>query len=239
MITIPALSGAVLAGWKPIHLPLLLFWWVGYLAFQAGALWLKSHRRARYLPAARTYALIALSLGLLVLALRPSLAFWAVAYAPLLGVASWAVMTRRERGLLNDTATVLAACLMLLVTFSAAAPRADARWALAVAAIEFAYFWGTIPHVKALIRERTNPAYHAFSAVYHAVGAAVVGIAAARGALAPAPLGGWLLTAVWVGLAVRAGWMPAHQRRTAPMRPLAIGLTEVVFSLLVAAALLA
>lgn len=50
MITIPALSGVVLAGWEWVHLPLLLFWWVGYFAFQAGALWLKSRRRPRYLP---------------------------------------------------------------------------------------------------------------------------------------------------------------------------------------------
>lgn len=122
MITIPALSGVVLAGWEWVHLPLLLFWWVGYFAFQAGALWLKSRRRPRYLPPLRTYALIAAPFGLAVLLLRPQLALWAPLFAPLIAIAVWAAMARRERGLLNDTATVLAAALMVPVTFSAAAP---------------------------------------------------------------------------------------------------------------------
>lgn len=241
MITIPALSGVVLAGWEWVHLPLLLFWWVGYFAFQAGALWLKSRRKARYLPPVRTYALAALPFGLAVLLLRPELALWAPVFAPLVAIAVWAAMARRERGLLNDTATVLAAALMVPVAFSAAAPLDDSRWpwVIVVTAVEFAYFWGTIPHVKALIRERDNPAYHWFSAIYHAVGAAIVVVAAALGSLTTTPLGGWFLAATWVGLAVRAAWMPAHQHRTAPMRPIVIGMTEVVFSLLVAFALLA
>ena len=241
MITIPALSGVVLAGWEWVHLPLLLFWWVGYFAFQAGALWLKSRRRPRYLPPLRTYALIAAPFGLAVLLLRPQLALWAPLFAPLIAIAVWAAMARRERGLLNDTATVLAAALMVPVTFSAAAPLDDARWpwVLVVTGIEFAYFWGTIPHVKALIRERDNPAYHWFSAIYHNVGAASVVGAAALGSLTTTPLGGWFLAVTWVGLGVRAAWMPAHQHQTGPMRPIVIGMTEVVFSLLVAFGLLA
>lgn len=241
MITIPALSGVVLAGWEWVHLPLLLFWWVGYFAFQAGALWLKSRRRPRYLPPLRTYALIAAPFGLAVLLLRPQLALWAPLFAPLIAIAVWAAMARRERGLLNDTATVLAAALMVPVTFSAAAPLDDARWpwVLVVTGIEFAYLWGTIPHVKALIRERDNPAYHWFSAIYHNVGAAIVVGAAALGSLTTTPLGGWFLAVTWVGLGVRAAWMPAHQHQTGPMRPIVIGMTEVVFSLLVAFGLLA
>jgi hypothetical protein len=90
MITIPALSGVVLAGWEWVHLPLLLFWWVGYFAFQAGALWLKSRRRPRYLPPLRTYALIAAPFGLAVLLLRPQLALWAPLFAPLIAIAVWA-----------------------------------------------------------------------------------------------------------------------------------------------------
>lgn len=240
MITIPALSGVVLAGWDPVHAPLLLFWWVGYFAFQAGALWLKSRRKPRYLPPLRAYALAALPFGLATVLLQPSLALWAPVFAPLVAVAVWAAIARRERGLLNDTATVLAAALMVAVTFSAAAPWDDPRWpwVWVVTAVEFAYFWGTIPHVKALIRERDNPAYRRFSATYHALGAVAVASGAALDAFADTPLGGWFLAAVWVGLAIRAAWMLAWQRRTGPLRPMVIGLVEVAFSLLVAWALL-
>lgn len=73
-------------------------------------------------PPLRTYALIAAPFGLAVLLLRPQLALWAPLFAPLIAIAVWAAMARRERGLLNDTATVLAAALMVPVTFSAAAP---------------------------------------------------------------------------------------------------------------------
>lgn len=240
MITIPALSGVVLAGPDRVHVPLVLFWWIGYFAFQAAALWLKSRRKARYLPPARAYALAAVPFGIATIVMEPALALWAVPFAPLIAIAVWSAMTRRERSLLNDTATVLAACLMLAVTFDAAAPTTDPRWpwVWTVTAVQFAYFWGTIPHVKALIRERNNPAYHRFSAAYHAVVALGVTVAVAAGAFPTTPLAGWLLAAVWVGLAVRAAWMPAHQRRTAPMKPMTIGLTEVMFSLLIAWALL-
>lgn len=240
MISIPALSGVVLAGWDWIHLPLLLFWWAGYFAFQAGALWLKSRRKPRYLPPLRTYSLVAAAFGIVVALMKPALVLWAPVFAPLIAIAVWAAMTRRERTLLNDTATVLAAVLMVPVAFSAAVPLHDAAWpwVWTVTAVELAYFWGTIPHVKALIRERDNPAYHRFSAAYHAVGAVVVAVATGAGAFPTTPLAGWFLTAVWVGLAVRAAWMPAHQRRTAPLRPMVIGMTEVVFSLLVVVALL-
>lgn len=61
---------------------------------------------------------------------------------------------------------------------------------------------------------------------------------AALDAFTDTPLGGWFLAAVWVGLAIRAAWMPAWQRRTGPLRPMVIGLVEVAFSLLVAWALL-
>ncbi len=241
MITIPALTGVVVAGWAWVHLPLLIFWWLGYLAFQAGALWLRSRRRTRYLPPLRAYALLAAPAGIATLAMRPALALWAPVFAPLVGIAVWAAHSRRERGLLNDSATVLAAVLMLPVAFSAAAPLEDPRWpwVWTVTAIQLAYFWGTIPHVKALIRERDNPAYHRFSTAYHVVLAVALGTVTVLGGLREAAFDGWFITAVWGGLAVRAAWMPAHQRRTGPLRPMVIGLTEVAFSLLVAWALLA
>lgn len=240
MVTVPALSGAALAGFAPLHLPLLLLWWVGYFAFQAMALWLKSHRRAKYFPPVRAYTLAAAPFAVAVLAMRPALAWWALAFAPLVGIAVWAAWTRNERGMLNDLATVLAACLMIPVAFSAAAPLTDPAWpwVWTVTAVELAYFWGTIPHVKALIRERGNPAFARLTVGYHAACAAVVGVAAALGWLAEAPLGGWPLVAVWLALTARTAWMTGRQRVAGPFRPAVIGFTEVVFSLLVPAALL-
>lgn len=240
MITIPALSGVVLAGFAPVHLPLLLLWWVGYFAFQAMALWLKSRRKARYFPPVRTYTLAAAPFGIATVAMEPGLALWVPVFAPLVAVAVWAAWTRNERSMVNDLATVLAACLMVAVAFSAAVGRnsPDWPWVWTVTAVELAYFWGTIPHVKALIRERNNPAFARLSIWYHAVCTAAVVAAAVAGWLAATPLGGWLLAALWVGLTARTAWMTRRQHVTGPFRPMTIGLTEVAFSLLVAAALL-
>lgn len=238
MITLPALAGVILAGPAPQHLPLLLFWFSGYFLFHAASLWLKSRRKPRYWPPVRVYLILTAALGVATLAARPALAVWAVPFAPLVAVAAWAASTRRERSLANDTATVLAASLMTAVTFSAAAATTDPRWVWVwtVTALQFAYFFGTVLHVKALIRERRNPRWARTSLAYHVTTTALLAALAATGALSAAWFGGWAVVVVWVGLSVRAWWMPRRQVRRGPYRPMQIGLTEVAFSLLQAAA---
>ncbi|MPV88001.1 hypothetical protein GB882_04925, partial [Georgenia ruanii] len=44
MIAVPALVGVALSGPAWVHVPLLGLWWVGYLAFFATGLWLRSYR---------------------------------------------------------------------------------------------------------------------------------------------------------------------------------------------------
>lgn len=240
MISIPALSGAVLAGFELVHLPLLLFWWIGYFCYQAMALWLKSRRKPRYFPPVRAYALATLPFAGAVAVMEPHLVFWVVAFLPLIGTAVWCSINRKERSVLNDTVTVLAACLMVPVAFHAAATHGDPRWGWVwtVFAVEFAYFWGTIPHVKALIRERNRPEVARLSLYYHGAVTAILLVLTPLGVFAPAPLGGWALVLLWAALTVRAYMMPAYQRANQPLKPIVIGMTEVVFSLLLAYCLL-
>lgn len=240
MITIPALSGAVLAGFQWAHLPLLLFWWIGYFCYQAMALWLKSRRKPKYFPPVRAYALATLPFAGMVAVMRPYLVFWVMAFLPLISTAVWCSVKRKERSVLNDTVTVLAACLMVPVAFHAAAGHGDPRWGWVwtVFAVEFAYFWGTIPHVKALIRERNRPEVARLSIYFHAAVTVILALLTPFGVFAPAPLGGWVLVALWVALTVRAYVMPHYQRSTRLLKPIEIGMTEVVFSLLLAYALL-
>lgn len=240
MISVPALSGVVLAGPHWVHIPLLLTWWIGYFFFQAAALWLKSRFKTRYLPPVRAYGILTALAGVATVILAPWLAWWLIPIAPLAGVAGWCSWNRRERSLLNDTVTVLAACLMTAVVFSATTAPADPRWPWVwlVTATLLAYFWGTIVHVKALIRERDNPAYPRWSGIYHGLLAAAVATSTGLGVFSTTALGGWFLTAVWVGIAFRSLYMPWRQRTVRLYRPREIGVTEIVFSLLLAAALL-
>lgn len=235
MISLPPLTGVILGGLAWVHVPLLLLWWIGYFFFQAAMLWLKSRRKARYFPPVRAYGLATIPFAVVLLAMQPALLGWAIVYGPLVAIAVRCVLTRRERSMTNDTVTVLAACLMLPVAFHAGADHGDVRWnwAWLVFLVQFAYFWGTVPHVKALIRERQNPAFARLSLAYHGLVAAIVAVLSAFGVFATTPLGGWLLVSLWVTLTLRAWAMPAWQRRGHRIRPMVIGLVEVFFSLAV------
>lgn len=237
MVTIPALSGVALAGFTWEHLPLLALWWVGYFFYNALTVWLRSRRREKYLAPVRTYGLGLVPFAAVLAVTKPYLAIWILAYAPLIAVSLWLVGARRERSLLNDSITVFAACLMGAVTFHANAAHGDARWGwtILVLTIQFAYFWGTIPHVKALIRERNRPEAARRSVLYHGIVAAAILTLTLTGILSEALWEGWFLVATWLLLTLRASAMPRLQRETKPLRPMTIGLTEVAFSLIVAA----
>lgn len=253
MITIPPLVGMVLSGPALAHVPLLGLWWAGYLAFFAVGLWLRSRRRPRYLPAARTYMLATAALALVLLVAAPSLAVWALPYAPLVVVTMWCSAHRKDRSLLNDTVTVVAAGLMTAVAYDAGTPglwggpgsavgppggSADGAlggwtWTWLVTALVTAYFLGTVLYVKTNIRERGNRAYLVASVAFHGAGAAATAALASAGLVTPAH------ALVWGALAVRAAAVPlVAARRGRPVRPLVIGVGEIVFSVLVAATLL-
>lgn len=240
MISIPALTGVILAGFNWIHIPLLLFWWIGYFFFQAAMLWLKARRRPKYFPPVRAYGIALIPFAAIIAVFKPYLAVWVVAFAPLIAVAVWCTVNRKERTYLNDSATVLAACLMMAVTFHAVADHGDPRWTWVwlVLGVQFAYFWGTIPHVKALIRERHRIEAARQSVLFHAIGALAVTVLVGLGWFDRTLWGGWFLVLVWWLLVARAYLMPWWQRRTKPLRPAVIGFTEVAFSLAIAAALL-
>lgn len=226
MVAVPAVVGVALASRvRPLtwaDLTLCLTWLVGYFAFSAAVLVLKSSakRRARHYPALATYGLVAAALGLATLLLSgQSLLLWAPVYAVLLGLALWWANTRRERSVASGVVTMLASCgLMAVLRLSSDTPvPAPGEWA-AMGAVT-AYFVGTVLHVKALIRERNDPASARRSVIYHAALAALLLAVVTAGWLP------WPWVAFGVALVARARWMPR-----APRRPMQIGLLEVALS---------
>ncbi|QXT63181.1 YwiC-like family protein [Tessaracoccus palaemonis] len=226
MLLVPSIVGVALAsrvrplGWA--DLTLCLTWLVGYFAFSAAVLVLKStpKRRGRHYSALATYGVAAAALGVATLILRgPTLLWWVPVYALLLGPALWWAATRRERSLASGVTTVLASCgLMAVLRLVPGAPQPTAsEWALM--AIVTLYFVGTVLHVKALIRERNDPTSARRSVAYHATVAALIVAAIAVGWL------GWPWILFAVALPARAWWMPR-----APRRPMQIGLLEVALS---------
>lgn len=210
MLAGPFLVGVVASAPRWVHLPLLALWFVGYFAFFATCLWLKAHRRARYLPPVRAYALASVPFALMVLVMQPDLVRWAPLFAPLLITGLWLAARRRDRSLPSGIATILAACLMTLVAYDAGGGADWSRgWTLT--AVLAAYFLGTLFYVKTMIRERDSRGHHRLSVGYHAaVTVAMVWVS-------------WWLAALFALLLVRAVVLPGRG-----LTPKQVGLAEIL-----------
>lgn len=228
MVTLPLLAGVWLSGPRPVHLALAATWLLGYLAFYAAGRWVRS-RRVRERAPALVYTAASLPFAGLTLLLAPHLLRWVPAFLPLLIASLWLTARGRERGLANDAITVVAAGLMTPVAFDAG----DGQWwagAWVATALLTGYFLGTVLYVKTMIRERGRTAYVAASVLYHALAAMVVTVLTTAGWQHA-----WSI-AVWLLLLLRAAAGPwVNARRDRPLRPVVVGVAEIVASLLVLA----
>lgn len=228
MLVLPLVVGALRAGPRWPHLWLLAAWLLGYLAFFATGLYLRSGGKPRYRPPAVAYATAAAVVGGGLLAWQPDLLRWGVVYLPLLA-ASLAFSARRaERHLLNDLLTIAAASLIAVVAFwmhddGAWLPGSGSPTAWMVAGVVFGYLVGTALYVKTMIRERGEVTWYAASVAYH------LGLTAAMV---------WLLlpaAPLFAALTIRAAAVP---RLFPGTRPYAIGLGEIAASVALAVVLL-
>lgn len=227
MLAVPYLAGlatAPHAGW--FLAPLLPAWLGGYLAFNAASGWLKAApvKRARYLGPLLIYgAATAVALAATVALAGPAILWWALPFVPLLALAFWLAAHRRERALIGGAATVAAASLLVLViaapdpgNLGALGPR---PWAAALGC--FAYFVGTIIHVKSLLRERGKHSWVRANAAWHAAWTTLALIAATF------DLAGWWWAALFATATVRSIVLPKLDN---PMTPMRLGLVELVLS---------
>lgn len=247
MLVAPVLVGSVLAGATWWHLLLLVAWLSAYCTFFATGRWLRSHRKARFRPPVVGHAVGLAVLGGGLLLARPGLLRWAPVYALLLVVSLVCSARRADRSWLNDIVTVLAACVMTVVAAGLDRP-VDGWWpagaddpaAWAATGMLAAYFLGTVPYVKSMIRDHGDRRVYRLSVGYH-----LVLVAAAAGALWhsgstggaafwPGVAGTWAVLVVTVGLLVRATLLPRGGRRRAAV----IGAGEVVATLAVVGATL-
>lgn len=216
MLITPLLVGILAGGPAWVHLPLAAFWFLGYFAFFATGLWLKSKRRARYRPPVIAYGLAAAIAGLAVLILDPGLVRWAPLFVIPLGVGLVASAIRDERSLWSGVATTAGSTLMTVVAYDAGGGTDRSRaWVLA--AILAAYFVGTVLYVKTIIRERDSEPHYWLSVGFHSLATlALIPVAPA-------------LTLVFAVLTCRAAIVPAFR-----VTPKQAGLGEVLLTVVVA-----
>ena len=227
MVTVPAITGVILApSWTAI--PLLLTWWLGYFTFFA-SVWIRSRFRERNRPPVLVYGSLAAVAGVTTLIFDWRLLMWVPAFAPLVAIAVFEAWKRRPRSLLSGVSTVVAACLILPVAAWAGGGLDTEAWA--AFAVYLAYFVGTVPYVKTLIRERGSRPWFIGSVGYH-VGvlvAAVVAVLVTGGhPFHPA------IIVVAVVLLARATLMPiTGARREKPWTPKIVGLLDAAITVLV------
>lgn len=226
MLASPLLVGILAGGPAWVHLPLTAFWFAGYFAFFATSLWLKAHRRPKWLPPVRAYGALTAALGLVVLAMEPGLARWAPLFVVPLGVGLYAAAQRQDRALVSGLATTAGSALMTVVAYDAG-PGTDLTRAWELALVQFLYFAGTVFYVKTVIRERNNPTYRWLSGLFHALSLVVVAVV--FGIVENDSLA-WPLLLVFAGLLARAILVPPYRPT-----PKQVGIAEIAATVAVAA----
>ena len=236
MLAAPLIVGIVLGGPSLRHVLLVPAWVAAYLFYQTFTNWYRAAagQRRRYRTPMIVYAAIATALGVPLLMVTPRLLWWSPVFVVLSAVTLGCIVRKAVRSLLNDLATQAAACLVAVVAVDAAtAPHVSLAVAWIAAGCLYAYFAGTSFYVKTMIRERGRGGWYAASVIYHSVvlaGMAALGFVFAR------PAAAWFATCVAVLLLARAVVVP---RRWPKAKPLAIGVGEIVLTVLVIAATLA
>lgn len=220
MLASPLLVGIVASAPAWVHLPLAAVWFVGYFAFFAAGLWLKSGRRERYAAPVRVYTLAALPLGALVLLMHPHLVTWIPLFAPLLLAGLWFAAQRQDRSVASGLVTILAASLMTVVAFDAG-EGSDWSRAWTLTAVLAGYFVGTLFYVKTMIRERDSRLHYRLSVGYH------VAVAVAMAWVS------WWLVGLFALLAARAAVLPGRR-----LTPKQVGVGEIVANVVVVVAAL-
>ena len=240
MMALPPLLGWALSltfVWMVILM--LVAWAMAFQMFSAVCLWVKTptKRRGRIVPAILTYSVLAAIPGITLLAMRPQLLWWAIAFAPLASSALFLVWKGRERSLGARAASILAGGIMGPVAFALAtadgSPAAVTPHAWAACTVFTLHYVGTVPLVRSMIRGRKDPRWAMGAALFHAC--CTLGVTAAWwfGELSIWP------ALVWVCLTARAWVMPTLSRtRKRPLSPRLIGFTEIAWSALLFVVLL-
>lgn len=239
MLSLPVIVGLILHGrTAPLTwylLPLSACWVLGYLAFNAVTVWLKTaaKRRRAQLPPVLAYGSASLLFGLLAVAMAgPRLLGWVVPFSVLIVPALWLAALRKERTALSGGLTTAAASVMVVVVqfvspldFLAAWGTEPARLATLFSGLTFGYLFGTVFHVKGLIRERGKPGWFLASVGWHLAATVTSAVLTVLGQAS------WAWSVFFALATVRAWALPRinEQRR---VKPLTIGLVEIALTTL-------
>ena len=228
MLVAPVVTGAIIGGFGWGSVAVGCAWVVAYLAYMAVRGAMTGRRPRGFVTPSITYSILTACLVAGLLSWRPALLWWAIPLAVILGISLVLIATGHEHSAVNDAGLIGASTLMCAVTATAHLLSRGLTWhafwpavawptAWIATVVLAAYFWGTIPYVKTMIRERDKPGWYAGSVGYHVA------------LIVPA-----FLVNRWVGglallVAARAVLVPKLFPRAKPKQ---IGVAEVVLTVL-------
>lgn len=234
MALLPALAGMIVGGSNATTVWLFAAWMLCYCVQFTAARWIRSRFARRYLPPAVVYTVLLAAAGLPFVIVHPGVLWWAPLYLVLAALSFAAAWLRRERTLWGNAVAIVAACAMAMVVASfgtlanGATLPALANGGLPATVVFLLVQFGSVLFVKTMIRERGNRTYLLASWGWHAVLAAVTfGLWGALG-----------FGLLFVALAIDAAWLMARAialpliARRRRLRPVVVGMVELVSSLL-------
>ena len=159
-----------------------LFTWIGaypFTYFASRAIVARSRRGSwtsratRELRNAMEWSFIAVVGSLILIANRPWIVLSGAVIILMWGLSTYLSWAGHERGISNDTLLIVLASAAPILMYQVANNEKsfgdvpDAIWVASL--LSLLYFFGSVLHVKALIREANNPLWHWGSVLFHAL----------------------------------------------------------------------
>ncbi len=225
MLLLPVLLGVAASRADPWQLAVAGVALAAYLASATAQTWSRTRRPLEYRLPIAVYGSIAAILGVLLLFVFPPLALAGLVVLPTGAIVFRGAQPGTRRDLANSLAQV-AQSLVLVPAAAWVSGDWDPTRVLTYTLIAAGYQLGTVLVVRSVLRERGNGAFLGLSIGFHLL------LVAAAFVTLPVPYS--ILAAA---LTARAAVLPWLQRRLAasrrPLRPVHVGVTEIVASLAV------
>jgi hypothetical protein len=222
MLLLPVLLGVAASVPDPWQLVVAVTALAAYLASVTTQTWSRSRRPTAYRLPIAVYGTVAVVLGIVLLVAFPPLALAAIVVVPTGLLVFRGARPGTRRDLANSLAQVAQALVLVPVTAWVSGSW-DPERVIAYTCVAAGYQLGSVLVVRSVLRERDNRGFAALSAGFHVL---LVVLAAL---FLPLPY-----ALVAAGLAARASVLPVAQRRMArgstPLRPIHVGMVEIVAS---------
>ncbi|MGP4081777.1 YwiC-like family protein [Pseudalkalibacillus sp. R45] len=216
MFFVPVLAGIVSGGPKWIHLPFLIGWFLLYLSSTPMLQMIRKPKaKGEMLPWFIGYSGASFLFLLPVILSEPLILLIGSLLVPLLLMNIYFIKKKNERNMLNDLIGILIFSLGAIAAYTIGKGRIEDTAFILALFVTF-YFLGSAFYVKSLIRERNNKRFSVYSHLYHGLLWSVPWLFAMGG-----------LVAAYVP-GILKDWFTTRER---PIKPIVIGIIEIINSL--------